>query len=904
MNASSLRALVRCVTQLVAADPTRVLRERGVRRIVLPAWVALLVLAAIISPVFVEARVFAGPREQPQLPPASPTTTADAPAPEERKDREGFPLPAEAVARVGSARLRHGRLPANLTYSPDGKVLASSGGGQIRLWDAGTGKLLRRIQVAVDGQRIRDGLFSADGKTVLALDGETCRWFDVETGKEVRRCDVQYPRTMSHACFAPHGEMIAVAGTAPSKDLVVYDLPSGKERFRRTAEQSWRWQLAFSPDGKTLATMDGEGKPPFKQQRVRLFDTTAGKLLGEFDAGETSYGLTFAPDGKKLLGHNLLRKLCVWSVPAGEPLHRIELPFTRLATTAFSPDGTSVVVTSATGDHSGLDTHVIELATGKELRGFRTYPVSIALAFSPDGKTLAVGIGSGVISQWEFATGKRLAASADAIAPFGPLQFNEAGKLLWVTSDTFAAIDWQSGREVRRLRVPHEGPSWVLALSPDRCRVAGVNAAQEPVVWDAASGRELCVLPITAGRTMRAFSSDGRTLYTGEWEGPVRAWDVNTGKERPPLDKELRRVTGSLAVSPDGHWLAAADFPNAVGGSRREVTVWDLRTRREAHRLLAPLAGAFATGLAFSPDGTLLAAVGNTRAGLPDPDGVLMVWDLRTGKERACRTGLTAMHAVAFSADSRLLATGGFDGTLCLWEVATGQQRYRFTGHESTVFGIAFSPDSKLLASASADAPVFIWDVSGSYNRPIAAIGLTQEEKNRIWESLADADAALAFKAMRQLLARPGPAAAFLVGRLKPIAPADRTVVEQRISDLDAADFAVREKANAELAKVVDQAEPLLRKALKTAPSAEAKRQIEGLLDGIETLSAERLRELRALEVLERLDTAEARKLLGEIAGGAKNARLTNDAKAAIGRMNKPKPAPVLDAGRGSRPGK
>src|SRR5262249_10149373 len=139
-----------------------------------------------------------------------------------------------------------------------------------------------------------------------------------------------------------------------------------------------------------------------------------------------------------------------------------------------------------------LDALRIDLATGKELGRFHTHQGSRCLALAPGGKTLAVGVRS-VISQWDVAAGKRLPASADPIS-FGPPQFSSDGKLLWVPSETFAAIDWRSGREVRRVRVPHEDTRWFPALSPDRSRVAGLNAARKPAVWDATSGRELCVL--------------------------------------------------------------------------------------------------------------------------------------------------------------------------------------------------------------------------------------------------------------------------------------------------------------------------------------------------------------------------------------------------------------------------
>jgi RNA polymerase sigma factor (sigma-70 family) len=455
-------ATARLATQVMAGSapasaPAVVLAE-GVTRGMASAWLASLALAALIGLAAAGAAHVAAPRNEPKPPPASPPAKAAAKA---RKDREGFPLPAEAVARVGSARLRHGRPLLNLTYSPDGKVLASSGGGLLRLWDARTGKLLRSITVA-GGERIPDGIFSADGETILALDGQTCRWFDVRTGKEVRRCHIKFPkrvgvvvgRTESHACFAPRGERIAVVGTAvagPGKDLVVYDLPSGKECFRKAARESWFWELAFSPDGKTLAAMEWEGKPPFKRHQVRLFEVPTGKLLGEFDAGETWRGLTFSPDGEKLLGHDFRKSLRVWSVPAGKPLHRVKAAVNAVVTAAFAPDGKSVIVGS-----QDLDAVRIDLATGKELRRFRTYPSSCCLALAPDGKTLAVGVHTAT-SQWDLATGKRLAASAEPVAGFLRPQFDSDGKLLWVLSETFTAIDWRTGREVRRVRVPHDG---------------------------------------------------------------------------------------------------------------------------------------------------------------------------------------------------------------------------------------------------------------------------------------------------------------------------------------------------------------------------------------------------------------------------------------------------------------
>jgi RNA polymerase sigma factor (sigma-70 family) len=861
---------------VLASDAAVALAEQALRGATARWWIAVVGLISVS----VAAAGLLMPSDKPD--PKAPPSAPPAAPPEQRTDREGFPLPAEALARVGSARLRHGGRPPlqHLEYSPDGTLLASSGGGRIRLWDAATGNLVRQVTVA-DGDRILPGgLFSADGRTFVARDGEVCRWFDTATGKEVRWCSVTLPKTDSHACFTPHGNLLAVVDTRPGKDLVVYELPSGKERFRRPSDGAWFWELAFSPDGAVLAAV-AWGGGVFQRFRVHLFDTASGKPLGAFPIGEVASSLTFSPDGKKLLLHNFQKAIRIWEVPGGKLVHGLEPDVNALVTAAFAPDGASIAVGT-----QGMDAIRLDLATGKDLARFRTHPSSRCVAFAPDGKTLAVGTGDGILTQWDPATGKRLAASADPISYFGHLDFDAGGKRLWAWTEVLEALDWRTGRVVKEVRIPHERNSWNLALTPERARAAGINAALKPAVWDTASGKELCVLE-GANRSWStpAFSPDGQTVYAGEWSGQVRAWDARTGKERPAFDKE-RRFTFTLVVSPDGRRLAAADHPQVAGGSRREITMWELPQGREAHRLLPPTAAGQAWGLAFSRNGTRLAAVGGDQHRLgAQTGGFLAVWNAHTGEQQFARTGLAAdLRAVAFSPDGRMLVTGGNDGAVRLWETATGQERHHFTGHETTIFDLAVSPDSKLVAAASADAPLFVWDVTGSFDRQPSAVPLSADDVAALWNDLRDADAAVAFRAMRRMMARPVPAVALLRERLRPAAAVREEAVLQLLRGLDAEDFAAREKAAAELEEIADRVESVLREVQKGA-SPEARRRIERALQAAGSAVPQRRRQLRAVEVLERVGTAEARDLLKVLAGGTRPAFLTWEARAALDRL-------------------
>jgi RNA polymerase sigma factor (sigma-70 family) len=803
-----------------------------------------------------------------------------------RTDLQGDPLPDEALVRLGTTRFRPGEAVSFLRFTPDGTKLVTQSDSGLRVWDAATGRELRRFgPVAGVGTEAAD--MSADGKLALTADLDqhgTLRLWDVNTGRQLRECGNAVG--FCPVCLSPDGKSIAAPGPAGGIDL--RDATSGEQQH--TLKGHGNSCAGFSTDSKTLITGGAD-------KTIRLWDVSTGQEIRHIDCPEAVSSVTFSPNGKLLASVGYIE-----SSPA--PGITARLPGNRA--------------------------HIWDAATGKELRQLTveakpersgTLVGFAALAFTPDSKTLVTVNHDRVLRVWDATEGKELRAfpgcstniHALAVAPDGKsAAFVNAGTTLRI-------IDLATGKD--RVPLPgHLGGVNAAAVARDGHTILTAGIYDSIYIWDTATGKQVRSLGGDRLWTSTlALAPDGRLLYSLSSYGKLLVWDTTTGKVQQRLAGEYDgSKVGITAVSGDGKLLAAMSKNGIVlieaasgkpirtaaglegrschgaGFARdgRALVVWtgdqdifilDVATGKVLKRY--PFAGddekRLSYAAALSPDGRLL-AFGSQRR-------FISVLDVATGEEvRRFEKLADGVSSLAFSHDGRALAWGGWkDPTIHLIELSSRQERHHLTGHQGRILALNFSHDGKLLVSGGNDATALVWDLVG----PKAGDkDLSSQEFASLWKGLGEADAPKAYLAVRRL-ARSAAAVKFLGTQVQPVAVPDEKRVAKLMADLDSDEFDIRNKATKELERLGDQVAEACRKALADRPSPEMRRRLQELLDKqtseAQQPSAERVQLSRALEALELAGTDPARELLAKLAQGAPGAWLSEEAKSGRERLDR-----------------
>ncbi|HEX2574543.1 MAG TPA: protein kinase [Polyangia bacterium] len=449
--------------------------------------------------------------------------------------------------------------------------------------------------------------------------------------------------------------------------------------FEGTGKESWG---DFSPEGKRLAVANPESA-------VRVLDLTHGATLARRVLHRALLLTRFSRDGQTLgVVERDSDQVQLWELATGH-VHTLVNPGGTILHTLFSPDGRWLL--------AGGSGHRILLwdLVSKEsltLEGYEGNGSGIAV--SPDGRYAAYGGTGGTIRLVELKT--RQARSLPAGVVIGDLDFSPDGRYLVAAGREGHLSLWDLTSETSRMLRGHKGHVVGATFSPDGRHVVSGGQDHTVRLWDVATGEGRLLGEHESEVRYVIFSPDGQRVLSVGRDQVVRFWGPGTGEERFLRGHDT--IVSHAQFTPDGRMVLSMGLD--------ENRVWPLPQR--------PLRVLRTDGLvrdvAYSPDGGQVAVA--------SWDGLLWLWNTRTGAARSLRGHQESVTAVAFSPDGRRVASASLDLTVRLWDVARGTSRV-LRGHEDKILEVIFSPDGRQLASAGIDGLVYLWDASTGEGRAL-----------------------------------------------------------------------------------------------------------------------------------------------------------------------------------------
>ncbi len=581
-----------------------------------------------------------------------------------------------------------------IAYSPDGKLLASSGtSSEIKIWSTDT---YQEILCCKGHQHwVMFVCFSPDSKYLAsASDDYSVKLWDATTGQCINTY-FGHTDSVNVVVFSPNGELIATGAQDSTVRLWHLSLVHPQVHVLIGHRKGRVWSVAFSPDGQLLAS-GGE------DCTIRLWEVATGKCLAVWVAHTYLVrSLAFSPDGQTLASSGVDCTIKLWSIHEQICLQTFPGHQHHIVTSVvFSPDGQRLA--SAGSDRT---IKLWDINKGTCLTTFFGHDIGIwILAYHPDGQQLASGGEDHAIKIWNLHTGactKTLVGHTNAVLSVAT---SPDGAFLASAHEDKIVRIWQikSGQIISTLR-GHTNIVWSVAFSPNGEFLISGSSDDSISLWQWQSGKLLQTFHGHMSWVWSvAFAPDNCLFASGSYDQKVKVWNIITGEcVRTFLGHHFS--VASLDFSPNGKLLASGSYDNTI-------CIWDLATGA-CDRVITDHENSV-WSVKFSPDGKYLLS--------GSFDRTIRLWSVDTWECIRFYLGHQSfVKTVKFTPNGQQIISGGFSGELKVWDVESGACLHTLSGHQKLIYALDVaishiddSADPKLLVfSGSFDETVKVWDL-------------------------------------------------------------------------------------------------------------------------------------------------------------------------------------------------